>query len=107
CEYPSSPATTDGAAFSFENAASVASAMQFFRGLRDHASLIARARKLVRARQAAAVAAGDGGRAIRRAAGDFVELHLAGKAVIEADHGAAEMPQVVDDRVQRGHLDAM
>src|SRR5262249_8588351 len=82
-------------------------AMELFRGLRDDTALVARAGKLVGAGLAAAVAAGDGGRAIRRAAGDLVELHLAGEAVIEADHGHAEMQQVGDDREQRGFLAAM
>src|SRR6267154_95209 len=41
------PHNPNGAASAEENAACVASAMQFFRGLRDHASLIARARQLV------------------------------------------------------------
>src|ERR1700686_1521458 len=93
-----------GAAFTDENAARVASAMQFFRGLCDHASLIARARQLVFGWLAAAAAPGDRGRTIGRAAGDLVELHLAGKAVIQADDGHAEMQEVGDDREQRGFL---
>src|ERR1700676_4199426 len=98
---------TDGAALADENAARVASAMQFFRGLCDHASLIARAREFVFGWLAAAVAAGDGGRAIGRAAGDLVELHLAGKAVIKPDNGQAEMQEVGNDREQRGLLAAV
>src|SRR6266481_3074803 len=97
----------DGAARTTWNAARIASAMQFVRGLRDHASLIARAGKLVLARLAAAVAAGDGGGAIGRAAGDLVELHLAGKTIVEADHRHAEVQEVGDDRKQRGLLAAM
>src|SRR5215831_21102366 len=73
-------------------------AMELFRGLRDDAALVARAGKLVGAGLAAAVTARDGGRAIGRAAGDLVEFHLAGEAVIQADHGHAEMQQVGDDR---------
>src|SRR2546430_3635985 len=95
------------AASSNENAAIVVSAMQFLRGLRDHASLIARAGEFVLARLAAAVAAGDRGGAIGRAAGDLVELHLAGKAVIEADDRHAEMQEVGDHGKQRGLLAAM
>src|ERR1700681_1880218 len=98
---------TDGAALADENAARVASAMQFFRGLCDHASLIARARQLVFRWLAAAVAAGARGRAIGRAAGGLVELHLAGKAVIQADDGHAEMQEIGDDREQRGFLAAV
>src|SRR5260370_16118941 len=90
-----------------DTAASIASAMQFFRGLWDHASLIARASQLVVAWLAAAVAAGDRGRAVGRAAGDLVELHLAGKAVIQPDDGQAEMQEVGDDREQRGLLAAV
>jgi len=45
-----------------ENIARDASAMQFFRGLGDHARLIARARQFVFEWCAAAVAAGDRGR---------------------------------------------
>src|SRR4051812_18581190 len=101
------PRRIDGAASANENAAPIASAMQFFRGLRDHTSLIARAGQLVFTGLAAAVAAGDRGGAIGRAAGDFIELHLAGKAVIEADDGHAEVQQVGDDRKQRGLLAAM
>src|SRR2546430_11050815 len=101
------PQAIDGAAFPLENAAPIASAMQFFRGLCDHASLIARAGEFVLAGLAAAVAAGDRGRAIGGTAGDFVELHLAGKAVIEADDRHAEMQEVGDDREQRGLLAAV
>src|SRR5258708_6052946 len=90
-----------------ENAARIASAMQVFRGLRDHTPWIARARKLVVGWLAAAVAAGDRGRAIGRAAGDVIELHLAGKAVIEADDGHAEMQEVGDNGKQRGLLAAV
>ena len=95
------------AVFPSENTALVASAMQFFRGLRDHASLIACAGEFVFARLAAAVTAGNRGGAIGRTAGDFVELHLAGKAVIEADDGHAEMQQVGDHGEQRGFLAAV
>src|SRR6202521_2035166 len=101
------PRPIDGAAPTDENAARVASAMQFFRGLCDHASLIARARELVFGWLAAAVAAGDGGRAIGRAAGDLVELHLSGEAVVKADNGHAEMQEVGNDREQRGLLAAV
>src|SRR6202048_5609408 len=89
-----------------ENAARIASAMQFFRGFSDPVSLIARARELVFAGRAAAVAAGNRGRAIGRAARDFVELHLARKAVIQADDGHAEMQQIGNDREQRDLLPA-
>src|SRR3954470_20425710 len=97
----------DGAASAILNAARIPSAMQFVRGLRDQASLIARAGNLVLPGLAAAVAAGDGGRAIGRAAGDLVELHLAGKTVVEADHRHAKMQEVGDDRKQRGLLAAV
>src|SRR6266404_6590597 len=90
-----------------ENAARIASAMPFFCGLCDHASLIARAGELVLARLAAAVAAGDCSHAVGRAAGDFVELHLAGKAVVQPDDDHAEMQEVGDDREQRGLLAAV
>jgi hypothetical protein len=56
------PLSGDRTAFTEENAARDVSAMQFFRGLRDHASLIARARRFSDG-SAAAVAAGDRGRA--------------------------------------------
>src|SRR5437899_720740 len=82
-------------------------AMKLLGGLRDRASLIARAGELVGAGLAAAVAAGDRGGAVGCAAGDFVELHLAGKAVVQADDGRAEMLQVGHDRDQRGFLPAM
>src|SRR5690349_21823279 len=48
------------------------SAMKLLGSLRDHASLITCARQLVGAGLPAAIAAGDGGRAIRGAAGDLV-----------------------------------
>src|ERR1035437_11135679 len=92
------PTQPNGTVFPGENTARVASAVQFFRSLRDHASLIACARELVFAGLAAAVAAGNRGRAIGRAAGNLVELHLAGKAVIEADDGHAEMQEIGDHR---------
>ena len=82
-------------------------AVELLGGLRDRAPLIARAGELVFGRLAAAVAAGDRGCAIGRAAGDFVELHLAGKAVVEPDDGQAEMQEVGDDREQRGLLAAV
>src|SRR6478735_818493 len=100
------PCLVDGAAFMEMNAAPIASAMQFLRGLCDHAPLIARARQLVVARLAAAVAAGDRGRAVRRAAGDFIELHLAGKAVIEADDRHTKLQETGDDPKQRALLPA-
>src|SRR5882757_7751706 len=83
------PQWIDRATFAWENAARIASAMQFFCGFRDHASLIARAGEFVFAGLAAAVAAGDRGRAVGCAAGDLVELHLAGKTVVQADNGHA------------------
>src|SRR5512141_2897556 len=114
------PPTVDEAASAGENAACIASAMQFnhgvqpwsstvefLGGLRDHPSLIARAGKFVLARLAAAVAAGDRGRAIGRPAGDVVELHLTGETVVEADNGHPEVQQVGDDRKQRGFLAAV
>src|SRR5262249_55124738 len=81
--------------------------MELFRGLRDHASLIGGAGELIGARLAAPMGAGDGGGAVRRAAGDFVELHLAGKPVVQADHSHAEMKEVGDDREQRRLLATM
>src|SRR5436305_8600140 len=96
-----------GTAAAKRNAAAVASAMQFVRGLRDRASLIARACEFVLRRLAAAVAAADGGGAIGRATCNLVELHLAGKSVIQTDHGHAELQQVGDDRKQRRLLTAM
>src|ERR1700686_2506621 len=98
------PSTGYGAALIEENAARIASAMQFLRRLRDHASLIARAGEFVFAGLTAAVTPGDRGRAIGWPAGDLVELHLAGKAVVQADNGHAEMQQIGDDREQRGFL---
>src|SRR5690242_19763942 len=82
----------------------LASTVKLLRSLRDHAPLITRAGELIGAGLAAAVAAGDGGGAIGRAAGHLVELHLALEAVVEADDGHAEMQQVGDDRKQRGLL---
>src|ERR1700761_4322832 len=82
-------------------------AVQLLRGLSDHAALIARAVELVDGGLPAAVAAGDRGRAIGRTAGDVVELHLAGEAVVQADDGHAEMQEVGDDGEQRGLLAAM
>src|SRR5437899_4680332 len=104
---PWSPRRQMAAALPDENAARIASAMQFLGGLRDHVSLIARAREFVFGWLSAAVAAGNRGRAIGRAAGDLVELHLASKAVIQANDGHAEMQEVGDDRKQRGFLAAM
>src|SRR6516165_4432983 len=86
----------DRAASREANTAHVGSAMQFPCGLGDHAALIARAGQLVFGRLAAAVAAGDRGCAVGRAAGDFVELHLASKAVVEADDRHAEMQEIGD-----------
>src|ERR1700676_5294205 len=94
------PMTEMGAALSKKNAARVASAMQFLRRLCDHASLIARAREFILGWLAAAVAAGHRGRAVGRAAGDLVELHLARKTVIEADDGHAEMHKIGEDEKQ-------
>src|SRR4029077_319847 len=81
--------------------------MQLFSGLRDHAPLIARAGELVGAGLAAAVAAGDRGRAIGRTAGDLIELHLAGEAVVETNDRHSEVQEIGDDREQRGLLAAM
>src|SRR5258708_13992355 len=97
----------DGAASATLNAAGIGSAMQFFRGLRDHASLIARAGEFVFARLAAAVAAGDGGGARGRTAGHLVELHLAGEAIVKADDRHAKGQEIGDDREQRGLLAAV
>src|SRR5450756_1274817 len=102
-----SPRRANRAAFPKQNAARIASAMQFLRGLRDHASLIARAGEFVFGGLAAAVAGRDRGCTIGRTAGDLVEFQLAGKAVIEADDGHAEMQEVGDDREQRGFLAAV
>src|SRR6185369_13066735 len=77
------PSAIDRAAIPPENAAPVASAMQFIGRFCDRAPLIARTGELVLAGLAAAVAAGDRGGAVGRTAGDFVELHLAGKAVVQ------------------------
>src|SRR6478609_9337339 len=109
---PSSPSQGDRAALPDENAAQFLPAMQctnwlavqLLRGLADHAALIARARKLVGGGLTLAVAAGDRGRAVGRAAGDVIDLHLAGEAVVQANDGHAEMQQVGDDREQRGLL---
>src|SRR3569833_235161 len=82
-------------------------AAKLFGSLCDGAPLVACASKLVSAGLSAAVAAGDSGRAVGRAAGHLVELHLACKAVVEAHPRHAEMQQVGDDRKQRGLLAAM
>jgi hypothetical protein len=74
-----------------------ASAMHFLGGLRDHASLIAPACQFVFRGLAAAVPGADCGRAVGRTASDLVELHLACKALIQADDGHAEMQKVGDD----------
>src|SRR5262249_22538593 len=81
--------------------------VQLLSSLRDHTSLIARACKFIGARESAAVAASDRGGAVRRPAGDLVELHLACEAVVEPDHNHAEMKQVGDDREQGGLLAAV
>src|SRR3984893_15674898 len=104
---PIVPMNEMGAALTKKNAARVASAMQFLGGFRDHASLIARAGEFVFGRLAAAVAGGDRGGAVGRAAGDVIEFHLTGKAVIQADNGHAEMQEIGDDREQRGFLAAV
>src|SRR6516225_4832584 len=75
--------------------------------LRDHATLITRPRKLVCAWLPGAIAARDRGGAVGRASCDLVELHLASEAIVQADHGHAEMQQVGDDRKQRRLLTAM
>src|SRR5258708_5509682 len=54
-----------------------------------------------------ALAAGDRGGAVRAAADDLVERHLALMAVRQTDHGHAEMQQVRDDREQRRFLAAV
>ncbi len=84
-----------------------ASPMQLVRGLRDLAALVAGALELVRRGQARAVAAGDRGGTVGRAAGDLVQRHLAGVAVIETDDDHAEVQQVGNDREQRHLLPAM
>src|SRR5260221_8776349 len=98
------PQTTDGAAIPNENAAPIESAMQFVCGLRDHTSLITRAGELVFAGLTAAVAAGDRGGAVGRAAGDLIELHLAGKTIVEANDRHTKVQEIGDDREQRGLL---
>src|SRR5258707_15869724 len=90
-----------------ENAARIASAMQFFRGLCDHASLIARASQLVVAWLAVFLAPGDRGRALGGAAGDPVELPLAGKAVIQPVDGQTGMQGGGEERGKRGRLAAV
>jgi hypothetical protein len=84
-----------------------ASAVQLVCGLRNLAALIAGSLELVRTRLARAVAAGDRGGPVGRAAGDLVERHLPGMAVIEADNHHAEVQEVGDDREQRRFLPAM
>jgi len=81
--------------------------VKLLRGLCDGAALIARACELVFRWLAAAIAAGNGGGAVGRAAGHFIEFHLAGKTVVQADDDHAEVQQVGDDRKQRGLLAAV
>src|SRR3954447_9469021 len=73
------------------------SAMHLVSGLCDHASLIPAAGELVFRGLAAAVATGDRRRAVGRAAGDLVQLHLARKAIIQSHHCHAEMQEVGDN----------
>ena len=56
---------------------------------------------------AAAIAAGNGRGAVRRAATDLVMARLSGEAVIEPDDGHAEMQHVGDERKQCRFLPAM
>src|SRR5579863_6078690 len=84
-----------------------ASAVQLLRSLCNGATLIARACEFVFGWLAAAVAAGDRGGAVGRAARHFVEFHLAAKTIVHADDDHAEMQEVGDDREQRRLLAAM
>src|SRR5258708_12203035 len=98
------PRDGDRAASLKENAARIASAMQFFRGLCDHASLIPRPSQLVVAWLAAAVPAGDRGRAVGRATVDLAQLHLAGKPLIQPDDGPPEIQKFGNDPQQPAPL---
>src|ERR1700733_9993818 len=84
-----------------------ASAVQLLGGLRNGAALIARACEFVLGGLTAAVGAGDRRGAIWRAAGHFIEFHLAAKSIVHADDDHAEMQEVGDDREQRGFLAAV
>src|SRR5260370_40251154 len=95
---PSSPGQQMGAALTNENAARIASAMQFFRGFSDHVSLIACAREFVFGWLSAAGATVDRGRAIWCAAVALGLLHLVCESVIHASLGLAVLSVVSDDR---------
>ena len=70
-------------------------------------SLAARTGQFVLGRLPAAVATRNRGSAVGRAAGDFIKLHLSGKAVIQSNHRHSEMQQIGNDRKQCGFLTAM
>src|SRR6266852_6043209 len=84
-----------------------ASAVQLACGLRNLAALVAGSFELVCGRQARAIAAGDGCGTVGRAAGNLVECHLSGMAVIESHNHHAEVQKIGDDREQRRLLPAM
>ena len=67
-------------------------------GLRNELTLKPRPVELIRARLALPLATRDGGRTIGTAARDLIELHLALKAVGQADNHQAQVQQVGDDR---------
>lgn len=63
--------------------------------------------QLVVARLPLALAAGDGGRAVGRAARDLIQAHLLGRTVRQADDHHAQMQQRGVERGQRCLLSAM
>ena len=70
---------------------------QFGGGFRDALALIARALELLIGRLAGAVSGGDRSGAIRRAAADNIDTHLALIAVIQADDDRAPMEARTDE----------
>src|SRR5882757_6574743 len=83
------------------------SAVQLVCGLRDLATLVAGSLELVRGGQSRAITAGDRRGTVGRAAGNLVERHLSGMAVIEPHNHHAEVQKISDDREQRHLLAAV
>jgi hypothetical protein len=73
----------------------------------DQFALVTGARQFDFAGLARAIAAGDGGRSIGRAADDFAQGHLPLVAVWNPDDGHTEVQQVGDDREQGRFLTAV
>ena len=82
-------------------------AAQLFGDPGDVAAPEARAFEFRLGRHAGTVPAGDGGRAVGRAAGDLVDAHLRRVGIRQADHDHALVQQGLDEGHERGFLTAV